>query len=204
MWDVIIWTTENTTDVVPSSWVVDSAVRNKYMYPKQIKSSKLKKIIKNCEEPSTKYVYTELDAVFKKTVNSYAEGEKMLHTLENTSSLDTDGTRSCIDKSPSPCSSVHAPPGDGFRESLLPILDKINGNYKLILEEIAKISIELKDLRNGQNHLRMKLSNVYEKQSIPEWPLPLPIKTDADFIDAENLLPEKHDALVSIYMLQSK
>ncbi|KAF5278242.1 hypothetical protein FQR65_LT15731 [Abscondita terminalis] len=87
-WDVIIWKLENLLDVVPSSWAISE--EKTFVYPKNVRSSKIEKLKRLCVAPTAKYQYVELEAIHKKTICSYNDKEKYLTVLECNSNIESD------------------------------------------------------------------------------------------------------------------
>lgn len=63
--------------------------RDTYLFPSNVTRSNLLKLIRSCEDPSfSKYMFKEHPAVYKKTVMTIEEAEKLIEKAIETDNFD--------------------------------------------------------------------------------------------------------------------
>lgn len=73
---------------MPSSWAVN-AEKTIYLFPNKLNRNILRKIIEDCEEPKSTIHFVEYEAVYKKTVFSLLEAERLIKKALLTSNIES-------------------------------------------------------------------------------------------------------------------
>ncbi|KAF5299072.1 hypothetical protein FQR65_LT19527 [Abscondita terminalis] len=190
-WDIIVWTSENNTDDVPSSWATDEH-KNKYLYPKNIKSSKIEKLKRQCNPPTDKYTYYELEATYKRTIDSYEEKEKYLDILAYTSNIDSDTDGGHLDSTTQPVIITPSERVDNYVKE-----DEICLQFRTIIGMLAKIEFKVNELQQQIHYLQMKINTSNTNTtSFTNEEFPLPIKSFDELEVFENSVSTKKDCLI--------
>ncbi|KAK4885632.1 hypothetical protein RN001_001903 [Aquatica leii] len=229
-WDLIIWTNENSPDVVPSSWAINED-RSLYVWPVNVKKSKILSMISNCIPPSSKHNYEELPAKHKKTITSLQRAEKYLKRLEVTSSVETENNdeennavcttagiiQHCSQRQVARNALHHQDtdevlsnpqlqtPSDPQHRDTNEKICQIENQLKKLYEFMVGLElhvIEIKnDIKTMKNFIDRSTPILQDYPANEKWNLPLPITSLNEFEEGENLLPNLQTDLVKMLSL---
>ena len=91
MWDTVIWVKENSTGVVPSTWVADES-KCFYFWPKSLPTKKISNMVKEASFLTYDVPVDKLEAVFKKTYTSFKKANKAANRLQFNSATESEAS----------------------------------------------------------------------------------------------------------------